>query len=147
MKSVGLIALFAFLIGCVFFGKTTKSVEKPITVEKTAIAKKPVCIEKRVEIEKIVEVPVRVEVEKRVEVPVEKRIFVPVPVSPRPSVVLTIPPARQVRPVSSPFFSAPPRIAPLWLNTIVAPRRGFVGVFNAGIRTSWAGSRGAMRRY
>ncbi|MGA2733715.1 MAG: hypothetical protein ABSG35_14145 [Syntrophobacteraceae bacterium] len=82
MKAVGLVVLFAFLIGCVFFAKSATPAPKTVTVEK------PVYIERRVEVPVRVNVPVekRIKVQKRVEVPVEKKVYVQVP-TPRPPVI------------------------------------------------------------
>ena len=146
MKSISLIILFAFLIGCVFFAKTTKSVERPVTVEKPVTVErhitieKPVYVERRVEVpvvvEKRVEVPVRVEVERRVEVPVERRVFVPVPVSPPQLFMPPPPPSRRARRFYRRLIPLP-RIDPPRSRVIYGHRPGFVRVFDGGMKPPW----------
>jgi hypothetical protein len=142
MKAVGLVVLFAFLIGCVFFAKSATPAPKTVTVQT------PVYVERRVEVPVRVNVPVekRITVEKRVEVPVEKRVYVQVP-TPRPPVMsvpvyTAIPQPVLVQPVN------PVAITRLLQNrspVIVSQGSHFTTVGN-GFTPPWTGIRSGIPR-
>jgi len=136
MKAVGLVVLFAFLIGCVFFAKSATPAPKTVTVQT------PVYVERRVEVPVRVNVPVekRIVVEKRVEVPVEKRVYVQVP-PPRPPVMsvpvyTAIPQPVLVQPVN------PVAITRLLQNRspVIVSQGGHFTTVGNGINGPWTGT-------
>ncbi|MGA2939750.1 MAG: hypothetical protein ABSF52_21990 [Syntrophobacteraceae bacterium] len=108
MKSIGLVILFAFLIGCVFFAKTTTSAPKIVTVQKPVYIEKRIEVPVRVEVKKRMKVPARAKVAKRVKAPVEKKVEV----QNERRVVVGVPPSPP--PVmSAPVYTAIPQPIPV----------------------------------
>jgi hypothetical protein len=154
MKAVGLVVLFAFLIGCVFFAKPTTSVPKIVTVQKPVYIERRIEVPVRVEAKTRAKVPARAKVAKRAKAPVEKRVEVQsenrvvVAVPPPPPPVMSAPVYTSIpQPIPVPQVT-PIRITQLLQNrspVIVQQGSHFTAVGNGNFGP-WTGARCAMPR-
>ncbi len=157
MKSISLLILFAFLIGCVFFAKSTTSAPKIVTVQKTVYIERRIEIPVRVAVKKRATVPARakkvakkakVPVEKNVAVQTEQRVFVQVATPPPP--VMSAPVYTAIpQPIQVPQVT-PIRITGLLQNRspVIVQQGSHFSTVGNGISGPWAGARcsGARRR-
>jgi hypothetical protein len=155
MKSISLLVLFAFLIGCVFFGKSTTSAPKTVTVQKPVYIERRIEVPVRVEAEKRVKVPARakkvakkatIPVEKNVEVQTEQRVLVQVPAPPPP--VMSAPVYTAIpQPIQVPQ-GTPTSITPFvqYRPQVVYAYGGQFANVNHGINGPWTGARCGMPR-
>ncbi len=148
MKSVGLVILFAFLIGCIFFGKPVTSVTKTVTVQRPVYIERRIPVPVSVAVKKRAKIPVRAKVAKRSKAPVrknmavqsEKRVLAPVP-PPQPPVATA--PVYTVIPQPIQIQQGSP-ICVTWLPqkrcTVIALRGSYVINVTNGVIGPWTGT-------